>query len=342
VDAVQAWKEPGVDMGTYGPGGQYVYRCPRSTCRHQVVSPEVLPAAAAIDWSLPPGERIGDRRRPLKPATLARIEAGLRRYAGRPMLAPAGGTWRDGAYPVTVPMPSRTTRESDGLLVPPLLVPVEKRAGASSVRPVDGAMRAQTARLETALVQAPFWVLLRGGGSAGDGGAYSMADPLTTFSACGTHHALIHPPGAVPAGALVMRNNPSRGDGGEMSTPVDEPLRTLTTTGHQPLITWGDAMLMPYYGTGVARPATEPVGTLTTRDRYALVQPDGVPVVEECTFRMLAPREIAAGMAFAEDYQVTGTKREQVAGYGNAVTPPAAEVIVSALVEAITGEDVAA
>jgi DNA (cytosine-5)-methyltransferase 1 len=101
-------------------------------------------------------------------------------------------------------------------------------------------------------------------------------------------------------------------------------------------------MLMPYYGTGVAKPTTEPVGTLTTKDRYALVQPADVPQVEDCTFRMLAPREIAAGMAFAANYRVTGTKREQVAGYGNAVTPPAAEVIVSALVEAITGEDVAA
>lgn len=139
-----------------------------------------------------------------------------------------------------------------------------------------------------------------------------------------------------------MRNNSSRRDGAEMSTPVTEPLRTLTTRGHQSLITWGDGLLLPYYGTGVAKPVTNPVGTLTTRDRYALIQPGDVPIdvpaVEDCTFRMLAPTEIAAGMAFATDYQVTGTKRQQVAGYGNAVTPPAAEVIVSALVEAITGE----
>jgi DNA (cytosine-5)-methyltransferase 1 len=137
-----------------------------------------------------------------------------------------------------------------------------------------------------------------------------------------------------------MRNNGSRGDGAEMSTPVTEPLRTLTTRGHQSLVTWGggDALMLPYYGTGVARPASEPVGTLTTRDRYAVVQDVDAPSVEECTFRMLAPAEIAAGMAFAAGYRVASTKREQVAGYGNAVTPPAAEVIVSALVEAVTGE----
>jgi len=328
VDAVQSWKRAGQDMGNYGPGGQYVYRCPRSACRHQIVDPAVLPAAAAIDWDLYPGARIGDRSRPLQPATIARIEAGLRRYAGLPMLAPAGGTWRGGAHPIDAPMPSRTTRETDGLLVP-----TTAREGRSA-SPSGAPLRTQTTRLETALVQAPFWVLLRGGGSRK--AAYSMLDPLTTFSADGTHHALVNPP------AMVMRNNSSRGDGAEMSTPVGEALRTLTTRGHQSLITWGEALMLPYYGTGVARPSSEPMGTLTTRDRYALVQPTDVPAVEDCTFRMLAPEEIAAGMAFAPDYQVIGTKREQVAGYGNAVCPPCAEVIGSALVEAITGEDVAA
>ena len=37
---------------------------------------------------------------------------------------------------------------------------------------------------------------------------------------------------------------------------------------------------------------------------------------------------------------VLGNKRERVRQYGNAVTPNAAEVIVCALVEAITGQDI--
>jgi len=57
---------------------------------------------------------------------------------------------------------------------------------------------------------------------------------------------------------------------------------------------------------------------------------------------MLEPHEILAGMAFAADYVVLGNRRERVRQAGNAVTPPCAEVIVSALVEAITGEVVAA
>lgn len=316
VYAVQAWKKPGQEIGAYGvKGGQYVYRCPQihgawdwaKRRRSGLVEPEVLPALVAIDWTLPPGAKIGERvdakgnPDPLEQATLDRIAAGLRRYAGQ-LLVPT--TARDlTAYPASRPL------------------------------------RTQTARQEVGLAMPPFLASLRGGGSKE--ATRTLDEPLWTFSAGGQHHALVAPPGA-----MVMRNNTSRGDGGEMSTPVDEPLRTLTTRGHQSLITWDEvpdtALLSPYYGKGVARPVTDPVGTFTTRDRYSLVTGGPAPAVEDCTFRMLAPSEIAAGMGFAADYKVTGTNRDQVAGYGNAVVPACAEAIVSALVEAITGEDVAA
>jgi DNA (cytosine-5)-methyltransferase 1 len=86
VQAVQVFKKPCRDMGRYGRHGQYLYRCPSTSCRNTVVEPEVLPAAAAIDWSIP-GTRIGDRKPSekapdgLTPKTLARIQAGLRRFA---------------------------------------------------------------------------------------------------------------------------------------------------------------------------------------------------------------------------------------------------------------------
>src|SRR4051812_998445 len=78
-------------------GAQYTYRCPKAGCRGGVVQPYVLPAAAAIDWTIA-GQRIGDRARPLQPKTIERIVAGLRRYAD-PLLVPSGGTWNDHAAP---------------------------------------------------------------------------------------------------------------------------------------------------------------------------------------------------------------------------------------------------
>lgn len=364
VRAVQVFKAPGRDMGRYRQ--QYVYRCPQVKCRNQVVEPETLAAAVAIDWSLP-GQRIGDRAKPLAEKTIARIQAGLEKFAKpitleaagntferrpgvrtwpvdaplttqtttptkalayEPLIVPAGGTWRDTGTPLTEPMPTRTTRENDGLAVPPLLVPVEGRDGKEPGT-VNAPLRTQTARNETGLAWLPFIAELRGGGSD----ARSVADALATVTASGNHHGLVAP--AIPA--FVMRNNSSRsGDGGEHCTTAAEPLRTLTTAGHQSLVTW-EHLLMPYYGNGTARTVAEPVGTLSTRDRYALVRGD--VDIDDVLFRMLEPHEIGRAMSFADQYIVLGNKREKVRQYGNAVTPNAAEVIVCALVEAISGEE---
>ncbi|MER6361346.1 DNA cytosine methyltransferase [Kitasatospora sp. NPDC001527] len=300
VRAVQAFKRPGADMGRYRQ--QYVYRCPNVTCRNAVVEPPVVPAASIIDWSLT-GRRIGDGKpgktyTPYAAATRERIRAGIRKY-GAPLLAPAGGTWRTGATPVTVPAPTRTTRENDGLAVPPLLVPTEGRDGKATGR-VEDPMRTQTARNETGLAWLPFIAELRGGGSD----ARPVLDALATVTASGNHHGLTLPP-----------------------TPAS--------------VDWS-ALLTPYYGNSGARPVGEPVGTLTTRDRYGLAAggQDGADV-DEVLFRMLEPHEIGAAMTFARDYVVIGNKRERVRQFGNAVTSNVAELLVSALVEAVTGHALA-
>jgi DNA (cytosine-5)-methyltransferase 1 len=152
---------------------------------------------------------------------------------------------------------------------------------------------------------------------------------------------------------VVMRNNSG---GAEMSTPTHEPIRTLTRGCHQ-------SLLIPYDSSGQARVAEdEPTQTLTTRDRLAMVIPytrngrprdadrdvaptataEGPPAmvlseedIDDCRFRMFQLHEIAAAMAFDDDYIVLGNKRERMAQYGNAVTPPAMELLVGRLLEVI-------
>lgn len=332
VRAVQVFKKAGADMGRYRQ--QYVYRCPQVACRNQIVEPSVLPAAVAIDWSLP-GQRIGDRAKPLADKTLARIQAGLEKFA-RPLVVPAGGTWRNDATAVTDPIPTRTTRENDGLAIPPLLIPVEGRDGKEPAS-ANSPLRTQTARNETGLAWLPFMVKLRGGGDQGRAlSAFNAA--LGTVSADGNHHGVVTPP-HLPADfpAMVMRNNGSTGAGGEHCTSAADYMRTLTTAGHQSLVTW-EHLLVPYYGTGTAKTVAEPIGALSTRDRYALVS--GQPAIEDVLFRMLEPHEIGRAMSFADTYVVLGNKREKVRQFGNAVTPNSAEVILCALVEAINGQDI--
>lgn len=182
VSAIQSWKRPDREpWGRYK--AQYVWRCPKVSCRNSVVEPAWLPASSAIDWSIP-GERIGDRAKPLAVKTMNRIREGLGRFYGVDgLLVPAGGSWNETAYPLSEAMRTRTTRESEGLLIP-----VEGRSGkvASSSREP---LRTQTARNETGLLVPPrsgaFIVPLRNNNTA-----KSVHDPFDTFAAAGNHHSL--------------------------------------------------------------------------------------------------------------------------------------------------------
>ncbi|MGH3990911.1 MAG: DNA cytosine methyltransferase [Pseudonocardiaceae bacterium] len=261
VTAVQWWK-PGRAVGRYR--AQYLYRC--GTCR-DVVEPYALPAAAAIDWTVP-GRRIGDRDRPLKPATLARIRAGLQRYATVLQLVPAGGTWNVSTSPVLDPMRCRTSRETEGLLIP-----LEAREGKHAA-PSWAPMRTQTARHETALVVP----------CASTGVAHPTSDPL---------------PGQPTRDQLGIAFIAELRGGGSSTRPVTRPLATVTASGNHHML--------------IRDTPTPAPG------------PRAVPAVEDCTFRMLQVGEIQAAMAFDPTYLIKGTKREQVAQLGNAVTPCASE-----------------
>jgi DNA (cytosine-5)-methyltransferase 1 len=353
VRPIQAWKRVDRQRGRYSQ--QYVYRCPTAACRGAKVYPGVLPAAAAIDWALA-GERIGDRAKPLAPNTMARIAAGLARYAQPIHLEAAGNTFerRPGvrAWPVDQPLKTVHTTASKAVACSPMLVPTSAR-DRQRARPATEPARTQTARLEDALV-----VPLRNNGVARP----ATTAPAPTVAAAGNHHA------------LVMRNNTARGDQGQMSTPVDEPFRTVLAEARQSLIQWDGAMVMRNNtgGAEMCTPAGEPVRTITTAGHQSLIRWDHlvyaydtgelVPIVDvlptqttvvgdavlgprvevdDCTFRMLEPHEIQAAMAFAPGYVVLGNKRERVRQLGNAVTPCAARDLIAAVVEALTGEAVA-
>lgn len=272
----------------YGQRAQYAYRCPHVSCRGATVQPYILPALAAIDLSLPT-QRIGDRKKPLAPATRTRVEAGVRQHY-RPRTASSGAT------------------------LPPLLVPVEARDGQRA-RPATEPMRVQTGRHQDALV-----VPLRNNGVAQSASEY----PLVTLAAGGTHHA------------FVMRNNTARGDSGYLSTPLDEPLRTVTTEGSPSLVDW--SQLLYSYDTGLMRPLVAPLPAQTTVEGDAVL---GTSIdIDDCTLRMLAVKEIQAGQAFAPDFTLLGNaKRDKVKMLGNAVPPPCSRDIAAALMEAVCGLD---
>lgn len=315
INAMQVFKKPGNTVGRYRQ--QYMYRCPNVKCRNQVIEPVVRAAEEIIDWSLL-GERLGDKPikkfvdkktgevsyGPLAPKTMARVHAGIDRYwlpllvpvegregkEARPvsepvrtmttrnetgLLVPCGGTWREDAAPTSEPFSTRTTRETDGLAFI-----AELRGGSSDARPVAHPLATVTASGNHHALVTTY---------NGKGRTVTVNEPLSTVTTRDRH-------------ALLMRNNTPRGNPAQMVTPVSEPMRTLTTEGHQSLLS-------------AERPTID---------------------IDDVRFRMLEPHEQKRAMDFPADYVIKGNRREQARQAGNAVTPPSSRDLITVGVESLT------
>lgn len=91
--------------------------------------------------------------------------------------------------------------------------------------------------------------------------------------------------------------------------------------------THGDTFLTAYYGNERGgRSLHRPIGTITTRDRWAVVRGDQM--------RMLTADECRDAMGFPADYKLPQQHRDAVHLLGNAVCPPVAARIITAMQEA--------
>lgn len=301
VEAVQAWRN-GRRIGKYKQ--QYDFRCPNAGCRHSLVEPYVRPAASIIDWSNP-GTRIGDRPRPLAAATMRRIEAGLAMFPeARTVLTLNHGGHDGRAFPAdAAPLPSRTVKIGEGLLVPS--GGTWNETATSTATP----MRTRLANPKgyEALVTSPFVVEYRNHATA-----VPVTDPLATVTSQGNHHAVV-----IPEGAFFVKNHGGYAIPKNMVKGVDEPFGTVTANDNHSLV-------IPYRN---ASPKTtdEPFHTMATRDSAALVAP--ASAIEDCYFRMIQPREQLLAQRFPVDYIVKGTKGEQTMQAGNAVACNVAQLI---------------
>jgi DNA (cytosine-5)-methyltransferase 1 len=123
--------------------------------------------------------------------------------------------------------------------------------------------------------------------------------------------------------------------GNSKARGVDKPMMCVTSGGGHHALLSADAFLTYYYGTRNASGITDPVHTATGTDRVGLVGILDKLTVEDLTFRMLQSKEIGKVMAFPKLYVVLGTERERVKQYGQAVTPPAMEMIMQRCMETL-------
>jgi DNA (cytosine-5)-methyltransferase 1 len=355
VDAVQSWK-PKAKVSRIGKyRTQYLYCCPKCAT---VVEPYYYCAYNVVDWSIQ-AERIGDRKKPLEEKTMNRIKLGLARFASQPlMMGMAGNLGQQKEFPLTEAYPTQTGTPTFALAVPPPLVVETSYSHAKNNRsvPVIAPSPTQTARQSLALVTPPLPYLVGIGQVSAaprpvsepyptqttcqsmgvvtppafiidhidEYRLRSLSSPISTITAQGNHQSVVTLP---PAMMIEMyRTGSGRG--------LDEALATVTAGGnHHGLLEMPHHFLASYYGTDTGHSLAEPVPTVPTLDKHALV---GAEIkVEDCTFRMLQPKEVGRAMAFEEDYQVFGNSKEKVRQYGQAVTPPVMEWLVSRCIEVL-------
>jgi DNA (cytosine-5)-methyltransferase 1 len=177
VRSIQSWKNPYKRWGRYGKRNQYIYRCPQCA---EVVEPYYAPAHTAIDWSLPT-QKVGDRKQPLKPATLERIEKGLEKFCRAEAEA----------------LPTVTTVDHNSL-VQPFMVILRKSHGAKAMtKPLDTFVAGGT---HHGLVQ-PFLTSYYSG-SDQVSGLDAVVPTITT----GDRHALVQPFVAESSPAITVED----------------------------------------------------------------------------------------------------------------------------------------
>ncbi|WP_265734821.1 DNA cytosine methyltransferase [Pseudazoarcus pumilus] len=342
-------------------------------------------AAECIDWSIP-CPSIFTRPKPLADATLRRIARGVQRYvieSREPFIVETGGI--DGAtqpHPRTAnAAPSEASDPARAETMGGGAVGKVRRNGNAAV--LGGAVPRNSGRTAPVLIQTgygeregqaprsldieqPLGTLVAGGqkhalvtalleqanGGYYDGDGHDLRDPMSTVTGSGSQQRL------VTAHLTAMAQNVV---GGELSDPMPTVLAGASRFGVvectlSPEAEAGAlrvaAFLTTYYGNGQEMDPRDPLATITTRDRLALVTVSirGTPyVIVDIGLRMLQPHELYAAQGFPADYIITHghdgrafTKSAQVRMVGNSVSTPPAAALVAANVPELAVRRIAA
>ncbi|PKR54441.1 DNA cytosine methyltransferase [Thalassospira marina] len=158
----------------------------------------------------------------------------------------------------------------------------------------------------------------------------AASDPTHTITAGGTGKT------AICASSLVkLRGTCQHGQA------VTAPVPTVTAGGNH--VAHVKAFLLKYYGTGEGQKVDDPMGTVTSRDRFGIVTIKGEEYqIADIGLRMLTPRELYRAQGFPDSYLIGDKesdgfklpKSQQVAKCGNSVCPPLAAALVRANVAA--------
>lgn len=269
-----------------------------------------VPARDIIDWNLP-GTSIFHRKRPLAPATLRRIEAGLRKFCGFPHLT----VFRNNCDAVSLdkPLPAVCTSAGHFGVCSPFLIGAGGPQGAGHPRSADAPLGTVLPGGHRAVVQ-PFLVEYHGGKER----VRTLGQPLPTQDTSNRF--------AVALPYLVKYYE------GSDAASIEKPLPSVTANYEH--LGLASPFLVSYYGNGDAHSVSDPLDTVTTKDRFGLAQPvlkgeDGQLYLLDILFRMLQPSELAAAHSFPKGYSFAGKRDDIVRQIGNSVPVQTAAALCS-------------
>lgn len=255
------------------------------------------------------GKSIFGRKKPLAEKTLKRIAAGIRKFVFEnddPFIVQVnhgGDSFR--GQSIHEPLPTITQKHGFGLVTPKIANLNDFGISVTS----DASI--QNANLEHGVEAGQ---LLTKFYKSGIG--QSMKEPLHTITTSPGHF------GQVSVLTVDIKDLVKNGISEEAAQKC----------------TWVSQYLMEYYGCGIGSSLKEPMHTIVTKDRFALITVLGSEraVVDIC-LRMLEPEELKLAQGFPKDYIISRDaswnrypKSKQVARIGNSVVPVLAKVLVEA------------
>ncbi len=277
--------------------------------------PAWIPARDIIDWSLPT-QIIDERKKPLVANTMKRILRGIEKYWGpyaKPFLVRYNGG-ENRIHSVDEPIPVLDTSNRYGLVQPLITCIGQSGANGSRTRSINEPMQTLVTKAEACLIE-PLFIPQHSCGEV-----RPTSGPLSTVATKGAI-SLVEP--------LFIPYRAS----GKVRPVTESPIPTLVTAGWIGLV---EPLLVEYHGNGGCHPVSEPIPTLDTNDRFALITPENTRL----GFRMLKPHELAAAQSFPRDYIFTGNKGEVVKQIGNAVCPLMAEALTAGYMRELAGATV--
>ena len=300
------------------------------------------------------GKSIFGRKKPLAEKTMNRIARGLEKFVfnnPEPFIVQVnhgGDNFR--GQSIHEPLPTVTSKHGYGIVSPVMTPIIDKSyggnyvgAGSSVTEPIHTVTTVDHNRLVT-----PIMIQYHSETSKKGVRGQQVTDPVQTIDTSNRY-------GLVSAFLTKFYKS---GCGQQLT----EPIHTITTSpGHFGMVsviavdwqnlkeagiddetaqkcTWVSHFIMEYYGCGTGQSIEEPLHTIVTKERFALITILGNKyALLDIYLRMLTPEELKLGQGFPKDYIIDRDYRwrkypvsKQVARIGNSVVPIMAVKLVMA------------